>query len=54
MVDNILLHVFGKPKKNNNRQRKLILTTELFINMGIILVDGIFLCGGVIPIPGFG
>ena len=54
MIDNISFHVFGKPNKNNDRQRKLILTTEIFVNIGIILVDTIFLCGGVIPINGFG
>lgn len=45
-----MFHVVGKPKINNDRQRKIILTTEIFGNFGMIFLDGIFLCCGFIPL----
>ena len=40
------------PKKQNDHLRKIILTTELFLNTGTILLDVIFLCCGFIPLGG--
>ena len=52
IIDNILFTVFGKPKKEINRQRKLILSTELVVNTGTVLVDVMLLCWGFIPLGG--